>query len=178
MNGFLARQLREITASVETLGGRLLGLVALVILALIFVIAGFAFLSVALYIKVAAIEGAAIAALAVAGLCILIAIICLVMLRVKRLDAKSSRKAPPPNKIVEDPAEKNEAAFAESIDQTIAPFIAVLHEANLKPEEVALRLGTSLTKKVGPLGLVALALVAGFLFAGRLTGGKKEVKPR
>jgi hypothetical protein len=56
----------------------------------------------------------------------------------------------------------------------VEPLIAILHEANMKPEEASLRLGVALTKQVGPMALVALALAAGFLFARRLTPPNKD----
>ncbi len=179
MSGFLARQLREMTASVEATGGRLLARMMLVVvlaaLVFVFVLACLAFLSVALYVWVAQMAGAMIAALAVAGLDLFIAIICLVLLQLKRrAGTKKVPKQPRPNTAAEASAEKARAELSESIDRTVAPLIAVLHDANMKPEEVAVRLGAALTKEVGPFALVALALAAGFLFGRRLTESKKE----
>jgi len=169
---FLTRQLREITASVEAMGRRLLTSMVLLIVTLIFSLAGFAFLSVALYLWVAEMTRPTIAALSVAGFPIVIAAACLVAFRLKgqKPPQKSAQADLPP----EDSGEASRAELSESIDQTMAPLIAVLHEANMKPEEAALRLGVALTKQVGPLALVGLALAAGFMFGRRLRAPNKD----
>jgi hypothetical protein len=171
MTGFLTRQLREITGSFEAMGRRLLISMVLLIVALIFCLAGFAFLSVALYLWVAEMTRPTIAALSVAGFQIVIAAACLVAFRLKgqKPSKKSAQDLPPA-----DAGEAARAELSQSIDQTVAPLIAVLHEANMKPEEVALRLGVALTKQVGPLALVGLALAAGFMFGRRLTAPNKD----
>jgi hypothetical protein len=166
MIGFLTRQLCEITALVEAMGRRLATSAALLGVALIFLLACFAFLSVALYLWVAEVTEPALAALSVAGLHLAIA-------GWKGRAAKPSKKPVPPTSIPEDTvAAVSRAELADSIDQTMAPLIAILHEADMKPEEAALRLGTTLAKQVGPMALVALALAAGFMFGRRLTTPK------
>lgn len=167
MSGLLTRPLREITALAESLGRRVLTDMALLIAGLIFLLASFAFLSVALYLWLAQMTRPAIAALAVAGLHVAIAGTCLIAFRLK--GPKRPSKTNPATR-----EETARAEFAESIEHTLAPIIALLHQADMKPEEVALRLGAALTKEVGPLALVGLALAAGFLFGRRLTAPKKE----
>jgi hypothetical protein len=174
VSGFLKRQLREITASIEAMSGRIFARAALVVLLLVFLLAGFTFLSVALYLWVAAMTRPLIAALAVGGLNIAIAIICLIVLLLKGRSAKAAQKNPLPTPAAEDSAAAARAERADAIDRTIAPLIAVLHDADMKPEEVALRLGAALTKDVSPLALVALALAAGFMFSRWLTGPNKK----
>jgi hypothetical protein len=169
---FLSRQLGEITASVEAAGRRLATSVVLLVGALLFCLASLAFLSVALYLWVDERTQPLIAALAVAGLHIVIALFCLIVFWLKGRRPKPLKQAA--NPISEDPVAANRAEFAENIDATVAPLIAILHEADMKPEEAALRLGVALTKQAGPLALVALALGAGFLFARRLTPPKKD----
>jgi hypothetical protein len=172
MTGFLTRQLREITALVETMGRRLATSVALLVAALVFVLASLAFLSVALYLWVAELTRPMFAALSVAGLHVAIAAVCLIAFWWKGRGAKPPKKTLQPNP--EDSVAASRAEFSESIDQTVEPLIAILHEANMKPEEAALRLGTALAKQVGPMALVALALAAGFMFARRLTPPNKD----
>jgi hypothetical protein len=174
MMGFLTRQLREIIALVEAMGRRVATSVALLIVALILLLASFAFLSVALYLWVADVTRPVFAALSVAGLHIAIAGICLILYWLKGRGTKPSKKSAQSNSIPEDLQEAARAKLSENIDETMAPFIAILHEANMKPEEAALRLGVNLTKQVGPMALVALALAAGFLFARRLTAPDKN----
>lgn len=170
MTGFFSRQIREFTASIENLGRRLLVMAILAVVALLFLLGALAFLSVALYLAVAARESALVAALAVAGFYLLVAIICFIILGIRTRRAKPAKAAA---KGAENPATQDRAAFSANVDQTLGPLIAALHESNLKPEEFAVRLGANLTKEVGPLGLVGLAVAAGFLFAGRMTGSKK-----
>ncbi|MGH6675998.1 MAG: phage holin family protein [Xanthobacteraceae bacterium] len=171
MSGFLTRQLSEITALLEASGRRLATSVVLLVVAFVFVLASLGFLSVALYLWVAELTQPVIAALAVAGLHIAVAGVCFLVFWLRA--RARSKKSVASNSIPED-AVAGRAQFAESIDQTMAPLIAVLHEANMKPEEAALRLGVALTKQVGPLGLVALALGAGFILARRVTAPNKE----
>lgn len=171
MNEFLSRQLREITASVEALGRHLATSLALLLVVLVFLVASFGFFSVALYLWVAQQTRPLYAVLAVAGLQGAVALVCLIAFLAKGRGAKPDTKTRLAN------AENAAAArseFSQNVDQTLAPLIAVLHEADMKPEEVALRLGAALTKQVGPLALVALALAAGFMFGRRLTSPKKD----
>lgn len=174
MMGFLTRQLREVIAQVESMGRRVATSAALLIVALIFLLASFAFLSVALYLRVAEVTRPAFAALSVAGLHVAIASICLLLFWLKGRGGKPSKKTLQPNPIPEESREAARAKLSEDIDETMAPLIAILHEANMKPEEAALRLGVNLTKQVGPMALVALALAAGFMFARRLTMPGKD----
>jgi hypothetical protein len=172
MSGFLTRQLSEITALFEAAGRRLAASVVLLVVAFIFVLASLGFLSVALYLWVAQLTQPVIAALAVAGLHIAVAGVCLLAFWLK--GRASQKKTAASNSIPEAPVDVGRAQFAENIDQTVAPLIAVLHEANMKPEESALRIGVALTKQVGPLALVALALGAGFILARRVTAPNKD----
>ena len=176
MIGFLTRQLGEITASVEAMGRRIATSAALLVVALVFLFASLAFVSVALYLWVAEVTRPALAALCVAGLHIAIAAVCLIAFWFKgrRRGAKPSKETVEPSSSREDSLAASRAELSDSIDQTVAPLIAILHEADMKPEEAALRLGVTLAKQVGPMALVALALAAGFLFARRLTPSDKD----
>ncbi len=172
MSGFLTRQLSEIAALFEVAGRRLATSVVLLVVAFIFVSASLGFLSVALYLWVAQLTRPVIAALAVAGLHIVVAGVCFLSFWLK--GRARPKKIAAANSIPEAPADIGRVQFAENIDQTVAPLVAALHEANMKPEEAALRLGAALTKQVGPLALVALALGAGFLLARRVTAPNKD----
>jgi Putative Actinobacterial Holin-X, holin superfamily III len=172
MSGFLIRQLGEIAALFEASGRRLAMSVALLVVAFVFVLASLGFTSVALYLWVAERTEPIIAALAVAALYIAVAGVSFLAfcLKGRRRSTKSTASHSTPA----DPVDVGRAQLAENIDQTVAPLIAVLHEANMKPEEAALRLGVALTKQAGPLALVALALGAGFILARRLTAPDKD----
>jgi hypothetical protein len=181
MNSFLARQLREITATVEAAGGRLVVSVVVSLVAALALLAGLAFLAVALFLKVAALAGSVYAALAVGGAFILVALIALLILRVRQ-PAKSAASKPVIEQqvasvaSVEAAAEKAErrAALSANIDESLAPVLDALHQANRQPEELVLRIGAELTKQTGGFGLIALALGAGFLAARQVSGDKKS----
>jgi drug/metabolite transporter superfamily protein YnfA len=182
MNGFLARQLREITATVEAAGGRLVVSVVVSLVAALALLAGLAFLAVALFLKVTAFAGAVYAALAVGGAFILMALIALAILRVRQ-PAKSAAAKPVIKQqtvasaaAVEAAAEKAQrrAALSANIDESLAPVLDAMHQANKQPEELLLRVGAELTKQTGGFGLIALALGAGFLAARQVAGDKKR----
>jgi hypothetical protein len=169
MNEFLARQLRELTAAIEAMGGRLLGNVILALLAAITLVAGLAFLAVALFLKIAALYGTTNAALSVGGAFIAVALIAFSILRLRR------PAAPPAPKPAPADLEKAQtrAALATSIDETVAPLLGALHGANLQPEEFSLRLATEVSKQTGGFGLLALAVAAGFIAARQFASPKK-----
>ncbi len=170
MNAFLARQLREITTALEVTGGRLLVSVVLALLALLALLAGLAFLAVALFLKIAALAGTLYAALAVGGAFIVIALLALIILRLRR---PAAPPVPKPLPVEVEKAERR-AAFAANVDETIAPVLDALHNANMKPEELALRVGAELSKQTGAFGLIALAVAAGFVVARQIAGGNKR----
>ncbi|MGP8232908.1 MAG: hypothetical protein ACLQL2_09620 [Methylovirgula sp.] len=169
MNEFLARQAREISAMLERAAGRVIVNIVLAVLAIIAIFAGLAFLTVALYLKVATLAGTFYAALAVGGAFILLALIAILILRLRRIPAP---RAPQPKPVEPEQAERR-AALAANIDETVAPILSALHEANMQPAELALRVGAELSKQTGPFGLVALAVTAGFVLA-RGVSGKKD----
>jgi hypothetical protein len=182
MNNFIARQLREFTATVEAAGGRLIMAVVLGLVGALATLAGLAFLAVALFLKVAAMAGAVYAALAVGGAFILVALIAFIILRVRRPStAAKSKPVTAEQKLAaaasaEAAAEKVErrAALSANIDESIAPVLQALHQANRQPEELILRIGAELTKQTGGFGLIALALASGFLAARQVGGDKNQ----
>jgi hypothetical protein len=178
MNGFLARQLREITATVEAAGGRLVVSVVVSLVAALALLAGLAFLAVALFLKVAALAGAVYAALAVGGAFILVALIALLILRVRQPAKPAAPKPVIEQQTVASAAavEKAErrAALSANIDESLAPVLDALHQANRQPEELILRIGAELTKQTGGFGLIALAVGAGFLAARQVAPEKKR----
>lgn len=169
MNEFLARQVRGVTTAVETLGGRLLGNAILALLAALALIAGLGFLGAALFLEISALYGALHASLAVGGAFIVVALIVFIVLKVRQ---STTRRAPKPTPAAIDKA-KTQAALAANIDETVAPVLTALRDANLKPEEFALRLASEITKQTGALGLIAVATAGGFIAARRAFGARK-----
>lgn len=174
MNEFLARQAREISALLERAAGRVIFNIVLAVLAITAIFAGLAFLTVALYLKVVALAGPFYAALAVGGAFILFALIALLILRLRRIPVPSKTKPKPKPiapevKVIEAQEAERRAALSANIDETVAPILSALHQANMQPAELALRVGVELSKQTGPFGLIALAVTAGFVAARSLS---------
>lgn len=175
MNEFLARQAREISALLERAAGRVIVNIVLAVLAIIAIFAGLAFLTIALYLKVAALAGPFYAALAVGGAFILFALIALLILRLRRIPpppAPKPKPVAPEAKVMAAQEAARRAALSANIDETVAPILSALHEANMQPAELALRVGVELSKQTGPFGLIALAVTAGFVVARSLSRKK------
>jgi hypothetical protein len=170
MSAFLARQVRELMTAVEATGGRLLGSIILALLAALALFAGLAFLAVALFLKVAALYGTINAAAAVGAAFVVVALIAFVILRVRQPKVVPAPKPTP----VEIEKAQTHAALAANIDETIAPLLGALREADMKPEEFALRLASEVTKQTGAFGLIALAVAGGFVVARQIASSKKS----
>jgi hypothetical protein len=170
MNEFLARQLRELMTAIEATGGRLLGSVIWALLAALALFTGLAFLAVALFLKIGALYGTTNAAAAVGAAFVVVALIALIILKVRQPKVAPAPKATP----VEIEKAQAHAALAANIDETIAPLIGALQQANMKPEEFALRLASEVTKQTGAFGLIALAVAGGFVVARQIAGSKKS----
>ncbi len=135
-------------------------------------IAALIFLSIALDLWLTQLAGPVVAALGAAGLYLLVALICFVLLlRARRPKATANTKAPP-RRAAEKGAEERRSDFSASIEETVAPFVAILQQTGLKREEVAVRLAAEASKQIGPLTLVALALAVGFLVERSLNKSK------
>lgn len=172
MNEFLARQVRGITTAVETTGGRLLGNAILALLAALALATGVAFLGAALFLEISMLLGALYAALVVGGAFLVVALIIFIILKARRPRAVKAAAAAKPSPAEIEKAAR-QAALAANIDETVAPVLAALHDANLKPEEFALRLASQITKQTGALGLIAIATAGGFIAARRAFGARK-----
>jgi hypothetical protein len=58
-------------------------------------------------------------------------------------------------------------AFANNIDEVVAPVFDILRDAGFERERLALAAGTEIAKQLHPFSLVAFAIVAGFVL-GRI----------
>ena len=133
----------------------------------LFLVAGLSLLVVLLALTIAfglwitSLAGAIVGCLAVAGLYLLVAALAVALaltggakVRVEGAAAPSARH-------------EEERAFDAQIDQFSAPLLRMLQQLGLKRELIAVLAGTSVAKRLGPLPLVGLAIVAGFL-VGRM----------
>ncbi len=120
-------------------------------------------LTMAFDLWIASLAGAIVGALAVAGLYLAVAIAAVV------LALRGGRPLP----VDHDATAKEETIAAEKdekVDQFTAPILAMLASLGLRREQIAVLAGASLAKRLGPVPLVGIAIVAGFLI-GRLWQG-------
>jgi hypothetical protein len=173
MMDYLTRQARVIVTTavtpVETAANRFVGMLVgtagFATLALAGLIGTVIFLSIALDLWLTTLYGPVIGALGAAGLFFIVTLLSLLLLwgqRAKSRDSKKNSRAPVEAEADPEVAERA-SNFSAEIESTVAPFVALLGELGLKREEMAVRLATEASKQMGPLTLVGLALVVGFL---------------
>ena len=119
-------------------------------------------LTIAFALWITSLAGAVVGCLAVAGVYLLVAVAAVAL----ALGGGAKARAAPAGEASD--ARRDEArAFDAQIDQFSAPLLRMLQNLGLKRELVAVLAGTSVAKRLGPLPLVGLAIVAGFL-VGRM----------
>jgi hypothetical protein len=174
MSDFLSRQAHKISKSamapVEAAGGRFLGLVSIGGIALLCLIATLIFLSVALDLWLSQLFDPIVGALGTACFYFVLVLICLLILWARRRKKTpiatpiATKKAPhTPLDEAETAARAQAAGLSANLEETVAPFLAILQQSGLKREAVAVQLATAASKELGPFALVALAVAAGFL---------------
>lgn len=168
MLGFIARlvggALDPLIDQVSTASARLLRKLALFLVAGVCLVVVLVALTIAFDLWVASRLGAIAGALAVAGLYLAVAIAAVLLaLRKERPKAAVSAAA------AEEEAAKDASrdGRSEAVDAFAAPLMAMLARLGLRREQIAVLAGSSLAKQLGPLPLVGLALVGGFLI-GRM----------
>lgn len=167
MFGFLARLasgavsplVERVSASAATLARKL----ALFALAGVCFLVALVALTVAFDLWIASMAGAIVGALAVAGVYALVGVLAVV--GATRGGRRSPAQAPQ-----EAAAAKAEAERGEEIDRFTAPLLGVLASLGLRREQLAVFAGAAMAKRLKPLPLVGLAILAGFL-VGRLWKG-------
>lgn len=168
MIGFLARllggALDPLIDKVSTASARLLRKLALFFVAAVCIVVVIIALTVAFALWVASKAGAIAGVLAVAGVYLVVALVAVFFALRKERAA-----------VAADPATAAQAAESEAaargrgeqIDAFAAPLMDLLAGLGLKREQLAVLAGSSLAKQLGPLPLVGLALLGGFL-VGRM----------
>jgi hypothetical protein len=111
---------------------------------------------------IASMRGPVAGALAVAALYAAVAILAVVLALWPRR-AATARAA-------QDPVRESQTKTNDEIDAFTAPLLDALSRFGLRREQLAVLAGASLAKQLGPLPLVGLAILAGFL-VGRLWHG-------
>ena len=170
MFGFLARlvggAVSPLVDRAAAFGASLLRKLALFLVAAVCMVVVIIALTIAFDLWIASLAGPIVGALAVAGLYLLIAIAAAVL---AMRDGSKPAQAPAPT--AEEAARSDEAnAKDEKVDQFTAPILAMLASLGLRREQIAVLAGASLAKRLGPVPLVGIAIVAGFL-VGRLWQG-------
>ena len=171
MFGFLARLVGgafdPLIDRVSMAGARLLRKLALFLVAAVCLVVVLIALTIAFDLWVASKLGAIAGALAVAGVYLSVAVIALVL-------ALRGGSAPQAAATVDKAAAEAGAATAssrkEQVDAFAAPLMSALAGLGLRREQLAVLAGSSLAKQLGPLPLVGLAIVGGFL-VGRMWKG-------
>ncbi len=150
---------------------RLLRKLALFVVAGLSLIVVLVALTIAFDLWIASMKGPIAGALAVAGLYLGVAVVAAVL---AMRPAKAPR-AGKPKMTSGEQAATEEATAAQrglnsQIDSFAAPLLAILERLGLRKEQLAVLAGTSVAKQIGPVPLVGLAIVAGFL-VGRMWRG-------
>ncbi len=170
MIGFLARlvggALDPLIDRVSVASARLLRKLALFLVAALCLVVVLIALTIAFDLWVASKLGAIAGALAVAGLYLFVAVVAvLVALRKEKPKLVSAADRAHAEQAAK--AEEAAAGRGEQIDAFAAPLMAALAGLGFRREQLAVLAGSSLAKQLGPLPLVGLALLGGFL-VGRM----------
>lgn len=167
----LAGALTPLTHQLSDVMARLLRKLALFFVAAVCLLVTVIALTVAFDLWIAAHFGAIAGALAVAALYLSIAGVAVVFATRKPTATQETNAG-------ESTAQAQaRAARGEQIDDFTAPVLAWLQKLGLRREQAAVLAGASIAKQLGPLPLVGLAIVAGFLI-GRMAGGWRNLVPR
>ncbi len=171
MFGFIARLIGGAVAPLvdkaTNFGARLLRKLALLLVAGLCMVVVVVALTIAFDLWIASLAGPIVGALAVAGFYLFIAMTAAAL--ALRGDTKPVQTTPQAD--AEGAAQQAQAsAKDERVDQFAAPLLAMLASLGLRREQIAVLAGAGLAKRLGPVPLVGIAIVAGFL-VGRLWQG-------
>jgi hypothetical protein len=168
MKAFFERLIREATAPIKRAIARIIQSAVLLTIAGICLIVMWGFLTAALFIFLEDRFGGTIAALAVAGVYLLLAIICVAVLKMMRRSAAK--------------AEERQATFAaatsdvvsEEMQRAAEPWMEILETAGLYRERAALLVSGDALRKMKPMQLLGMAVLGGFVFGRVITGGRRR----
>lgn len=157
MTSFIGRLAEDAASPLIQMQARLLRKAGLFLVAGVFGAITFVFLIIALYGYLEPLIGPLYADLAIAGLFAVLSLICLVL-------ALSSDKSNGKNGNHVPEAERSVKRSAQ-IDEMAAPVLALLQQAGLQRESLALNAGLAIAKQLGPFSIVAMAIIVGFFTA-------------
>ncbi len=159
LSGLLGGAVTPLIERVSAASANLLRKLALFLVAGLCLLVVLIALTIAFGLWITTFAGGVVGCLAVAGLYLLVAALTVT------LALSGGGKA----RVAATTAETKheERAFDAQIDQFSAPLLRMLQQFGLKRELIAVLAGTSVAKRLGPLPLVGLAIVGGFL-VGRM----------
>ena len=161
LTGLLGGAVAPLIERLSTASANLFRKVALFLVAGLCLIVVLLALTIAFGLWITSLAGAIVGCLAVAGLYLLVAVLAIALALLGGAKARVEAVAAP------DGRREDERAFDAQIDQFSAPLLRTLQQLGLRRELFAALAGTSVAKRLGPLPLVGLAIVAGFL-VGRM----------
>ena len=171
MLGFLTRLLGGAVAPLidrlSAMSARLLRKLALFAVAAVCLVVVLVALTIAFDLWIATLAGPIVGALAVALLYLIVAAVALVA---------ALRDGRPRTREDEAPAAAA-PEVEEQIDRFTGPLMRVLGQLGLRREQLAVLAGGTLAKNIGPLPLVGLAIVAGFLIGRTWKTWKSLISP-
>jgi hypothetical protein len=169
MNRLFNRLVSEATAPIGEMSVRLFKMAMLTLLAMSCLFAGAIFLTIGFFDFLEPLEGYAGAAFAVGGLYLVAALICIFVMARERPGKIQQAEAALIERKKIQPSQK--APFANTIDESVAPILDILHEAGMERERLALAASAEIAKQMQPFSLVAFAMVAGFILGRLLSRG-------
>ena len=171
MLGFVSRlvggAVSPLLDQVTTFGAGLLRKLALFLVAAICMAVVAIALTLAFAFWISSLSNPIVGALAVAALYLAIAIGAVGL---------ALRKRPGTRETAEPEAAQETAADNDRVDQFTAPLLSILASLGLRREQLAVLAGATLAKRLRPISLVGVAIVAGFL-VGRLWQGWEALFP-
>ena len=114
-------------------------------------------LTIAFGMWIATIGGAIIGVLVVAALYMLVAVIAIILATRKPKTAARADESPTADQT------KERVDLESKVDDFTAPLLGLLQSLGLRREQLAVLAGATVAKRLGPVPLVGLAIVAGFL---------------
>ncbi len=160
LSGLLGDAVTPLVERLSAASANLFRKVALFLLAALCLLVVLVALTIAFGLWITSLAGGIVGCLAVAGLYLLVAALAVAL---ALTGGAKARVAP----LAEPETRQGERAFDAQVDQFSAPLLRMLQQFGLKRELIAVLAGTSVAKRLGPLPLVGLAIVAGFL-VGRM----------
>ena len=161
MIGFLVRMISGAFAplvdQISDFSARLLRKLALFVVAALCLNVVLIALTIAFGMWIATLAGAIVGVLAVAGVYLLIAVVAII------LATRQPKAVAQVEKSETSEQARDRVDLNSQVDDFTAPLMKLLQSLGLRREQLAVLAGATVAKRLGPVPLVGLAIVAGFL---------------